>query len=151
MRGRARPILHRRRVTWGDTDPAAIVYTPRFLEYALEAIDSWLNRALGGTWYRLNTQMGLGAPVVAFRLDFVSPAKADEILTITTRLHEMGRSRLDFDLSGRIAGRLVYVARVTLVLIDPKGFKAKRFTKAMLERMGPWLPATARAGKRRTA
>lgn len=33
------PFIHRRTIRFGETDAAAIVYTARFFEYALDAID----------------------------------------------------------------------------------------------------------------
>ena len=35
------PFIHRRVITWSDTDPAGIAYTGRFSDFALQAIDAW--------------------------------------------------------------------------------------------------------------
>ena len=35
------PFVHRRVPTWGETDGARIVYTVRFVDYAMDAIEAW--------------------------------------------------------------------------------------------------------------
>ena len=37
------PFTIRRRILWGDSDPAGIVYTPRVFHYALETIEEELS------------------------------------------------------------------------------------------------------------
>jgi acyl-CoA thioesterase FadM len=36
------PFIHRRRVKWGESDPARIAYTARFLDFAMDAIEAFL-------------------------------------------------------------------------------------------------------------
>ena len=43
------PFTTRRRILWGDSDPAGIVYTPRVFHYALETIEEWLIEMFGHT------------------------------------------------------------------------------------------------------
>ena len=33
------PFTARRRILWGDSDPAGVIYTPRIFHYAIETIE----------------------------------------------------------------------------------------------------------------
>ena len=51
-----------RRVSWGDCDPAGIIYTPRVLDYAMETLEAWNREVLGIPWIKLNREMSMGMP-----------------------------------------------------------------------------------------
>lgn len=119
-----RRFVHKRKIQWGDCDPAAIVYTPRFLDYALEAIDAWMGEILGADWYTMNTKLGIGGPQVQATLDFHSPAHGGEVLDLHVTLEKATRSTLAFLVQGRIAKRHIYTARCITVIIDRKRFKS---------------------------
>lgn len=120
-----RRFVHRRLVQWGDCDPAAIVYTPRFLDYTLEAIDAWMTKVLGVNWYGMNMRLGIGGPIVHASLDFTSPAKGGEVIGLEVTIEKATRSALTFGVVGRIAPRRrIFAARVVVVIIDRKRFKS---------------------------
>jgi hypothetical protein len=53
-------ICHKINVTWGDCDPARIVYTGRLPWFTLDAINGWWERQLGGDgWYQLDVDRNL--------------------------------------------------------------------------------------------
>lgn len=143
-RTQAKAIVYRRRIMWGDCDTAKIVFTPNFLDFALEAAEFWMTKTLGVTSFSLN-RAGMGSPIVSTTFDFVSPARADDTLKIATRIAEVGRSKLIFRLTGKVGRRVIFHARLVRVLIDETRFKATPWTPAMLRRMTPWLPPKRRS------
>src|SRR3989304_1747723 len=44
------PFTYRRRVAFGDCDPARIYYAPRAVDYAVEAVEAWHESVLGVSW-----------------------------------------------------------------------------------------------------
>jgi 4-hydroxybenzoyl-CoA thioesterase len=66
-------FTHTIRVGWGDCDPARIAYTGRLPAFALEAIDAWWEHHLGGGWYQMELDHGIGTPFVHMSLDFRAP------------------------------------------------------------------------------
>lgn len=82
-------------VSWGDCDPAGIVFYPRF--YA------WMDRAS----HILARELGIpreamlpprtdlvGFPIVGAQAQFAVPARMDDILEIRTRVAHIGRTSL---------------------------------------------------------
>ena len=94
------PFVYRREIFWGDTDTALIVYTGRFVDYALEAIESWFRAHLDTDWYRLNVDRKIGTPFVHVEVDFVSPLTPRDTLSVTVHVDHMGTSALGFRIVG---------------------------------------------------
>lgn len=116
---------HRRRVAFGDTDAAGIVYTGRFSSYALEAIEAWFRATIGVSWYEMTTDLGIGTPFVHTSLDFRSSlTPRDELLT-EVALSKAGHSSLTFTITGRVADsrRLSFEGRFVCVFVDKASAK----------------------------
>jgi acyl-CoA thioesterase FadM len=100
-------FVHRRIITWSDTDAAGIAYSGRFPVFALEAIDGWFLDRLGSDWYGLHKSHAGGTPFVHMSLDFrASLRPRDELLT-TVALAKVGRTSLTFAVTGRVASGAV--------------------------------------------
>jgi YbgC/YbaW family acyl-CoA thioester hydrolase len=115
------PFVHARRILWAETDPARIVYTPRFLDYAVEAVDAFLLDRLGAGFFLLNEEHGVGTPFVHAALDFRSPVSPRDVLETELRLTRLGGSSLTFRATGRAAGRLVYEGKLVCAFVRLAG------------------------------
>jgi acyl-CoA thioesterase FadM len=102
------PFVHRRRITFGDTDAAGIVYTPRAAHFGVEAIEAWLLERLGIVWSHMILHDRMGTPFVRLEVDFISPMAPPDELATEVRLERAGRSSLTFRLAGRIGDRLCW-------------------------------------------
>lgn len=70
------------RVYWEDTDAGGVVYHASYVRFLERARTEWL-RAAGYDQTRLRAEGGLLLVVRAMRLDFLAPARLDDLLTIT--------------------------------------------------------------------
>lgn len=113
------PFVLERRVTWGDVDTARIVYTGRFPDYVLEAIEAFFLDRFGVDWYRLNLDEGLGTPFVNLSLDFLHPVTPRDALAIEVGVSRLGRSSVSYAVVGRLAERGIecFRAAATCVFI----------------------------------
>lgn len=89
-------------IRWGDCDPAAIMYFPRFFERFHDAMERWFGDALGIPYESLITGRRLGLPAVHTAADFRSPCRFGERLVVELRVAKLGRSSMD--LAYRIVG-----------------------------------------------
>ncbi len=114
------PYVHRYQVGFSDTDAAAIVFTGRFPNFALDAIEGWFRDRLGTDWFRLNNDLGTGTPFVHVSVDLQSPLTPRDVLLTTVRLIRLGRSSLEFRVEGRTEAeaRLSFTGRFVCVFID---------------------------------
>jgi len=120
------PFVQRRRVQWGETDPAGFVYTPRFLDYAVEAVEGWFSATVGYDWFRLNRERGIGSPMAHASLDFLKPLFPAEDFTLTVLVEAIGRSSITLQIAGRNAkGEHCFQAKLVAVLIDPTKLKSR--------------------------
>jgi 4-hydroxybenzoyl-CoA thioesterase len=115
----AAPFVIRRTVRWGDTDPAGIIYTPRFLDFAVEAAEAWFVAVTGYDWYKLRTELKLGSPMAHASLDFRKPVRPGEELAMTVLVLDLGRTSITLGVEGRnAAGDLCFEAKLVPVIIE---------------------------------
>lgn len=121
----AAPFVVRRTVKWGDTDPAGVVYTPRFLHFAVEAVESWFTSLTGRHWRHLPEDYGIETPPIAANLRFRHALWPDDRLDLTVRVTAIGRSSYTVAVAGANQdGVACFEANLTFVAIDPAARKS---------------------------
>jgi len=95
------PYVQKRRPRWSETDGAQIVYTVRFVDYAMDAIEGWFRDVLKVDWFRMNTELDMGTPFVKIDMDIQSPLTPHHELEVRVLVESMGRSSLTFDVVGK--------------------------------------------------
>ncbi len=98
------PYTHWRTICFGDTDPAAIVYTARFGDYCMEAAEVWFDRYLGQNWANININEGRGTPVVNMEISFSAPLRANDRLGVQVDVEKLGRSTVTLLMTGMRQG-----------------------------------------------
>lgn len=118
--GDGHPFIHRLTPTWGDADPARMIYTGRFPDFALRAIDAWLLEKVGADYYRMNVDWGIGTPFVHLECNFRSPATPRDTLLIAVEVEKVGASSVAFRVEATIEsdGRLCFDGRFVCVCVD---------------------------------
>lgn len=119
----AAPFVHEIRVTWGDCDPARIVYTGRIPWFALDAIDAWWGHHLGGGWYQMELDRGVGTPFVHMSLDFRAPVTPRHRLLCEVAPTRIGTSSIEFRVTGRQDGTACFEGRFVCVFIVAQEFR----------------------------
>lgn len=107
-----------RSVPFGHCDPAGILYTPRALDFCLEAIDDFWKTALSGPgWYEMNVDLDRGTPFVNVNIDFKSPITARSPLLLTVTLAKTGTSSVTFNVLAAQADQTCFTATLTSVIV----------------------------------
>lgn len=111
------PFVYHRVINWSDTDAALIVYTVRFVDFAMEAIEEWFRTVVGLSWYEMNIDLGIGTPFVKVDIDFKAPLTPRNKLKTTVLVERAGKSSITFNVNGErddgvcsFAGRMVCCA-----------------------------------------
>lgn len=134
-----KPFIYRRTITWGDTDPGDIVFTGRFLDYAVDAVEAWFTDTFGVNWYELKHDLKLGSPFRFANLDFKAPLTPRDALEVEVSVTHVGTTSLRLDLqafgvSRRQGRRLAFSGDALLVFVEmatmkktpiPDDFRAK--------------------------
>lgn len=108
------------RVYYEDTDLAGIVYYANYLRFIERARTEWV-RGLGVDQGALKREEGIVFAVRRVEADYLKPARFDDLLTVTTRLLEMGGARIELEQEVLRAGERLFAARVVLVCMSEAG------------------------------
>lgn len=142
----AAPFVLRRVIKWGDTDAAGVVYTPRFLHFAIEAAESWFKHATGTHWVNLPSHYGIETPPIATNMTFHHALWPDDRLDLTVLLTKIGRSSYTVAVSGRNQdGVSCFENEVTYVAIDPKARKSLPLSEKLRNKLQAYQNACERA------
>lgn len=119
------PYVHQRVVHWSDTDAAQIVYTVRFLDYVMEAIEGWWRNVVGTNWFEMNVDRHIGTPVVNVNFDFKAPLTPRYGLRLTVLVVRAGRASITFNILGdRDDGVRSFTAQLTACAVDNREQKS---------------------------
>ncbi len=108
------------RVYYEDTDLAGIVYYANYLRFIERARSEWV-RDLGIDQTRLKEDEGVVFAVRRVEADYLSPARFDDLLTVTTTVERATPARLILLQELRRDETLLFSARVMLVAVGERG------------------------------
>ena len=96
------------RVRWGECDPQGIVYNGSYLDY-LEVGQAEYYRNLGFSIYKLAERGFFDTVLAKVTLEFLAPARVDDLLDVYVRVHRIGDTSLAMDME-------IYVERTERLL-----------------------------------
>jgi acyl-CoA thioester hydrolase len=108
------------RVYYEDVDLGGIVYYANYLRYIERARSEWV-RGLGIDQTRLKDAEGTVFAVRRVVADYLSPARFDDLLDVTTRVLSVTPARVVLAQEVRRGDAVLFTAEVTLVALGPDG------------------------------
>ncbi|WP_342133533.1 acyl-CoA thioesterase [Hydrogenophaga sp. OTU3427] len=112
------PVVIRRRVKWGECDPAAVVYTVSFTEYVISAAELFYEVLLGQSPQAAKQHGGFGTPSRALSFDFHSSLRPDELFDMTVIVEDVrSRTYVLAITARRPQGELIFEAKLTPVCV----------------------------------
>ena len=107
------------RVRYGETDQMGYVYYGNYAQYFEVGRVEWL-RALGASYKSLE-ESGIMLPVIELNINYLKPARYDDLLTITTILSKKPLVKIEFDFEVRNEkDELLTTGYTSLVFMDMK-------------------------------
>lgn len=103
------------KVRFQHTDPAGILFYPRYFEMLNQVMEDWFEEALGCSHRTLVLENGMGIPAVNVEGDFVSPSELGDIIDFTLWVVSMGRTSCTVMVAGVVAGIPRLRLRLTVV------------------------------------
>lgn len=131
------PIPHSRfswptRVYWEDTDAGGVVYHARYVAFMERARTEWM-RALGYGQERLRQQHDLVLVVRSMELDFLRPARLDDVLEVSVALRRCKRASLEFFQAIRRGDERLATAGVRIAAVGAAGFRPRGMDDALFD------------------
>lgn len=106
-------------VRYSECDQQGIVFNGQYLAYCDEASTGWYESR--GTPYAELRAQGLDMHVVASTLDWSSPARWGDVVSVDAACQRIGGSSYTVRLRVRVGARLCCTITVTNVLVDESG------------------------------
>lgn len=122
------------RVYWEDTDAGGVVYHARYLHFFERARTEWL-RARGVGQQSLRDEFGIVFVVHRVEMDFLSPARLDDLLTATVSTEQLRSASFVVrqELLGESAPKPLVVARVRVACVDADRFRPRPIPQHLLQ------------------
>lgn len=109
------------RVYYEDTDLGGVVYYANYLRFMERARTEWL-RALGFEQDELIERQGIIFAVRSVQLDFLKPARFNELLQVTVALARPGRASLTLRQRVQRGDLVLCEGEVKIACLDAKTF-----------------------------
>ena len=129
------PLVVRRRVKFGDCDPAGLVYTPVFSEYVISCAALFYESLLGAPPRAVKNEHGFETPSRALSFDFRGSLRPDDEFDMTLLVADIRNSTYTLQVTGTSAdGAELFIAKLTPICVArgelraipiPQAFRAK--------------------------
>ncbi|MEW5707883.1 MAG: tol-pal system-associated acyl-CoA thioesterase [Pseudomonadota bacterium] len=110
------------RVYYQDTDAGGVVYHSRYLDFLERARYEWLREA-GFGLRELAERLKIVFVVRSLSIEFRRPARLDDLLHVTVRLEQVGRSRVPVTQEVKRDHEILAEAMVELACVDARTLK----------------------------
>lgn len=126
------------RVRFHEVDSLHVVWHGHYATFFEEG-----RRAFGrefGIDYTAFLEHRVGVPLVQLAIDFVAPARLQDVVAVTARLRQSESARLDFDYRVRRVGDglLLATGHTVQVFTTPEGELLLQWPAFMVERLRAW-------------
>jgi acyl-CoA thioester hydrolase len=125
------------RVYWEDTDAGGIVYYANYLKF-MERARTELLRNLGIHQNRMAQEQGVMFTIVSVSVDYLLPARLDDLLVVTCTIMSEGRASFAFSQEvyrQQIGGELLVRARARAACLDCTTLRPRRLPESLLKAM----------------
>jgi len=118
------PFVFRRPIRWDEIDAAGLVYFPKVVALAHEAMERMLQDAIPGGYAHFVVDQKIGLPCVHVASDFESPLRFGDIVEVHSAVAKFGNTSVTFDVrvfkDGTPCARIEYVVACSDLTVPKK-------------------------------
>jgi len=129
-------FAHELRVRYGECDPQGIVFNANYLAYFDVAVTELWREAAGG--WQVMIDKGVDVVVGEANLRFRSPARNDDLLTVSAAVSHFGTTSLTLSLWIHRGDELLVEGTLRQVFVDVKTFVKTPIPAWMREALEPY-------------
>jgi acyl-CoA thioester hydrolase len=133
-------LRERLRVRWAETDAQGIVFNGHYLTYFDVAITEYW-RAVGLPYPAALAGTGVDLFAVKSTVEYVAPARYDDVIDVGCRAARLGRSSITFELAIWRAGDLLTRGEVVYACADPIARKSVPVPDVIRDAIAAWESA----------
>jgi len=135
----ARTFRTERKIRFSHCDPAGIVYFVNFFDMVSGAVEDWFGEAIGWTFNDMHIHRRVGFPIVNTGCEFFRPCHLGDVLTLELEIAKLGRSSIEFGVTGRVLGDEKFRARHKVALMSLDTQRALPIPDELRAKMLPYV------------
>ena len=137
-----------RKIRFSHCDPAGIVYFVNFFDMVDGAVEDWFSEALGADSHAMLIRRRVGFPIVNTGCEFFRPCHLGDRLQLELAVAKLGRSSIEFLVTGRVAGDEKFRARHKVAMMSLDTQRAQPIPDDMRAKMLPYVQDPTEEEKR---
>jgi YbgC/YbaW family acyl-CoA thioester hydrolase len=132
----ANPVTIRRRVKWGECDPAGVVYMVNYGEYVVSAYEIFMRVLLNEKFVKAKVRHRIALPAKAFAIEFYASLRPDDDFVMTVEIVDIRAKTFDISVRGRsIEDHDLFLAKLTPIAVDRTKRTATSLPRAMVQKL----------------
>jgi acyl-CoA thioesterase FadM len=132
------PFVVRRTVRWGECDPAGVVYTGRFADFVLDAVQLFFAGLADGNYHQWVERLGVDTPCKGMEFTFHHALWPGDVFEMTCTVPAVREHGYDISVEARSpSGTPIFSARFSPICIGRDVRKRAPIPPAMLEALAP--------------
>jgi 4-hydroxybenzoyl-CoA thioesterase len=135
----ARSFTTERKIRFSHCDPAGIVYFVNFFDMVSGAVEDWFSEAFGFDAHSTFIRSRVGFPIVNTSCEFFRPCHLGDRLKLELTIAKLGRSSIEFGVTGKVGAEEKFRARHKVVLMSLETQRALPIPMDMREKMEPYV------------
>ena len=135
----SRRFTTERKIRFSHCDPAGIVYFVNFFDMVSGAVEDWFGEALGWTFNDMHIRRRVGFPIVNTGCEFFKPCHLGDQLVLELAIAKLGRSSIEFVVTGKVAGDEKFRARHKVAMMSLDTLRALPIPDDLREKMLPYV------------
>jgi 4-hydroxybenzoyl-CoA thioesterase len=133
-----KPFSLEHAVRFSHCDPGGIVYFPNYFEMVYVTVEDWFDRAIEPNFETKLRQDQIGFPTVNTECDFFKPCRVGDRVAMHVSIARLGRSSLEFLISGRVDGEERLRVRHMIALVSLETLRAVPIPGALRGKMAEY-------------
>jgi len=125
-------------VRFSHCDPGGIVYFPHYFEMVYVTVEDWFDHAIEPNFETKLRQDQIGFPTVNTECDFFKPCRVGDRVAMHVAIARLGRSSVEFLISGRVGGEERLRVRHMIALVSLTTLRAVPIPGALRGKMAEY-------------
>lgn len=113
-----------RKIRFGHTDPAGIVYYPHYFDMFNGVVEDFFDDCVGASFQHMRATWQVVTPLRHIDADFIAPCRIGDQLRLAMTLVALGNTSLKLTIDGSVEGAPRLQARLAVVFISAETGKA---------------------------
>jgi 4-hydroxybenzoyl-CoA thioesterase len=128
-----------RTIRFAHCDTSGVVYFVRLYEFIDAAVEDWFAQALELPFETLQVQRRIGTPIVSNSCEFYKPLRLGERLALELSVRKLGRSSIEFEITGKVSGEARFQARHKIAMMSLDTYRSIEIPAEVRARVGEYL------------